>query len=128
MDKTEEEINKARLELIKRYKIKDNLQKEKQKYEKSLRERMGEDPHVYEQVKIHQKEAFFNTTIKRWEELKSDKELQKELWEEFWVDFVENRVYSIREFMEARGYIYPESANIYGVLASAYKNEKGGAK
>jgi hypothetical protein len=124
MEKSEEQINIERLNLIKRFNIQDRIDKQGKNYEKSLRERMREDIHVYEQVKIHQQEAFFNKTVKRWEELKANKELQQELWEEFWTDFVDDKVYSIREFMESKGYVYPESANMYSFLADAYKNRK----
>jgi hypothetical protein len=123
MEKSEEEISKLRALLFKKV---DNVNRikaeESYKAIKPLRQRMKESKLIYNQVKKHQQEAFFNKTVNRWAELKHDKDLQEQLFNEFWVEFAEDRIYSIREFMENKGYIYPESANKYLVASQIYKD------
>jgi hypothetical protein len=122
MEQTEQEISKARALLHKKFQIVERIKRDRYQTDKPLRERMKESQIVYEGVKARQREAFFEKTVKRWAELKADKVLQEELWNEFWVEFAENRINSIREFMESKGYVYPESADKYLMIADIYKN------
>jgi hypothetical protein len=120
---TEEEISKQRALF---YKKLDNVNRLKDGVEmkhKSLRQKMREDIIIYSEVKEHQKEAFFTKTVKRWAELKADKELQEELWQEFWIEFSEDRVYSIRAFMESKGYSYPSDCDKYLIFDDLYKEQ-----
>jgi hypothetical protein len=124
----EEEIAKQRALLYKKFDNVARLKKTNEMRDKSLRQKMKEDVKVYNQVKTHQKQAFFERTVKRWAKLKADKELQEELWTEFWVEFAEDRVYSIRQFMEAKGYEYTEEDNKYLILDDLYKEAKKNPK